>query len=71
MTDHTCFAVSRTEAELASELIALFGSTAAHEAKRRGNKARDKGNALHFCTWRKAEQLITLLDPDTHRQTIH
>jgi hypothetical protein len=71
MTDHSCFAVSRTEAELASELIALFGSDAAHEAKRRANKSRNKGNAIRFCTWRKAEQLIALLDPANPRQTLH
>jgi hypothetical protein len=64
-------AVSRTEADLASELMAVYGADAAAEAGKRARMSRDKGNAIRFCTWRKAAALITLMDSAHGGQTLH
>jgi collagenase-like PrtC family protease len=53
--------VDRVTAELAAEMIALFGSGAGTEARARAFRSRDLGNAINYCRWRQAERFITLL----------
>lgn len=64
-------AVDRTSADLAAELIAIFGASAGQEAARRADRSRDAGNAIRFCTWRQAERLIILLSTSCSHGTVH
>ena len=61
----------RVAGELAAEMLALFGGTAAAEAKRRATKSRNIGNALGYCTWRQAERLIEQLTATNDQFTVH
>ena len=64
-------AVHRETAELAAEMLALFGATAADEARARARISRDRGNVIHFCRWREAARLIRFLPVDHEGRTIH
>ncbi len=70
MTSQT-LVVARAEAELATEMIALFGSDAAPQAKARAERSRNLGNAVRFCTWRQTERLISLMSAEAVQGTIH
>jgi hypothetical protein len=63
--------VSRTIADLAAEMIALFGGSASVEAKARAERCRGAGNAINFATWRQTERLIVLLSAEETRGTVH
>ncbi len=63
-------AVNRETAALATEMMALFGDTAAHEAASRADRYRDAGNAINFCHWRQAERLILLLSTERVQGTL-
>jgi hypothetical protein len=71
MIERPALAVSRIEADLASELIAIYGGDAAAEATKRARLSRDKGNSIRFCTWRKAAALITVMDSAQGSRTLH
>jgi hypothetical protein len=68
---HTQFTVDRTTADLAAEMIALFGKDAGTEAAMRANRSRDAGNAVRFCRWRMAERFIAVLADEQSVRTIH
>lgn len=53
--------VDRVTAELAAEMIALFGTSAGTEARARAFRSRDLGNAINYCRWRQAERFIKFL----------
>ncbi len=61
----------RVAGELATEMVALFGDTAAAEASRRAHHSRNLGNALGYCTWRQAERLIEQLTAMSSQFTVH
>ena len=63
--------VDRTVADLAAEMIAIFGGTASAEAKARAERSRGAGNAVTFATWRQTERLIALLSDEATRGTLH
>lgn len=63
--------VDRATADLATEMIALFGDSAATEAALRANRSRDLGNAVRFCRWRLAGRLIDMLADDQAVHTRH
>ena len=63
--------VNRTSADLATEMMALFGSGAGEEAARRANHSRNSGNVVGYCAWRQAERLIIVLAADVSRGTVH
>lgn len=63
--------VDRTVADLAAEMIAIFGGSATDEAKARVERSRGAGNAVTFATWRQTERLIALLADEGTRGTIH
>jgi hypothetical protein len=63
-------AVNRATAELATEMMALFGTEAGSQAAARAERFRDKGNAVNFCHWRQAERLIILLATEQVQGTI-
>jgi hypothetical protein len=64
-------AVNRTIADLAAEMIAIFGSSASDEAKARVERSRGTGNAVTFATWRQTERLIAILSAEASSGTIH
>ena len=61
----------RVAGELAAEMLALFGGTAAAEANRRASKSRNLGNVSGYCAWRQAERLIEQLMADSDHFTVH
>ena len=63
--------VDRTVADLAAEMIAIFGGSASDEAKARVERSRGAGNAVTFATWRQTERLIGLLSTQASPGTIH
>ncbi|MEY2926883.1 MAG: hypothetical protein RL367_1360 [Pseudomonadota bacterium] len=63
--------VDRATADLAAEMIALFGDDAAGQAALRASSSRDAGNAVRFCRWRLAGRLIDLLADDQLVHTLH
>jgi hypothetical protein len=64
-------AVDRTVADLAAEMIAIFGGSASAEAKARAERSRGVGNAVTFATWRQTERLIAILSSQASRGTVH
>ncbi len=70
MTTQTV-AVDRAAADLAVEMIALFGPTARDEAFLRARKSRDAGNACSYRHWRQAVRLIDMMLPVTPPSTFH
>lgn len=63
--------VDRTTADLATEMIALFGKDARRQIVMRANHSRDAGNVVRFCRWRLAGHLIDSLSEDVGDQTVH
>jgi hypothetical protein len=63
--------VDRTIADLATEMIAIFGSSAPAEAKVRAERSRGIGNAVTFATWRQTERFIAFLSNDATNGTLH
>jgi hypothetical protein len=63
--------VDRTIADLAAEMIAIFGGTASEEARARVERSRGAGNAVTYATWRQTERLIALLADEATRGTLH
>jgi hypothetical protein len=63
--------VDRTIADLAAEMIAIFGGSASAEAKARVERSRGAGNAVTYVTWRQTERLIALLADEGTRGTVH
>jgi hypothetical protein len=63
-------AVNHVTASLATEMIAIFGDSAALEAANRAERFRDAGNAINFCNWRQAERLILLLSTERVEGTL-
>jgi hypothetical protein len=66
----TTMAVNRATAELATEMLALFGGQAGIEAAARAERFRDRGNIVNFCHWRQAERLIILLATEKVQGTL-
>ncbi len=64
-------AVHRTSAELAIEMIALFGADARSEASLRARRSRNAGNVSHYCHWRQAVRLIDSLVPVQGNSLLH
>ncbi len=69
MTD-PALTVNRTSADLATEMMALFGSDAGGEAGRRASRSRSSGNLVGYCAWRQAQRLILVLDVDSATGTL-
>ena len=65
------WAGDRATAELAAEMIAVYGLEAGREAARRAERCRDAGNSVNFCNWRQAERLIVLLATGRAQGTVH
>jgi hypothetical protein len=63
--NHQVFFAGRTAFADADELITLYGSGAAGEAKLRASRSRDLGNVILFCHWREIERLIGAITCDT------
>jgi hypothetical protein len=70
MTD-TALTVNRASANLATEMMALFGDNASGEAGRRARHSRDLGNVVGYCAWRQAQRLILVLERDLAETTLH
>ncbi len=67
----SAFSVTRTSADLATEMMALFGRDAGGEAARRASQSRNRGNIIGYCAWRQAQRLIMVLDSQATRGTVH
>jgi hypothetical protein len=67
----SAFTVNRTSADLATEMMALFGSEASGEAARRASHSRNSGNVVGYCAWRQAQRLIIVLGTDVPEGTVH
>ena len=63
--------VNRTSADLATEMMALFGANASDEAARRASHSRNAGNVIGYCAWRQAQRLILLLEAPAPLGTLH
>lgn len=61
----------RRVADLAAEMMALFGDDAVGQAATRADASRDVGNLSNFCRWRDVERLIAHLSGDEAGQMLH
>ncbi len=68
---HLPLTVDRLTADLATEMIAIFGKDAASQAALRATRSRDLGNAVRFCRWRLTERFIDLLADGEAAHTLH
>lgn len=64
-------ASSRDAANLATELLALFGAQAGEEARARARVSRHNGNLHNFCRWRETERLIRFMANRDDAATVH
>jgi hypothetical protein len=57
--------------EIATDLIATMGETAAAEAASRARHYRTLGNAVRFCEWRQIERIVSVLSQPISFGTVH
>lgn len=62
---------NRASAELAAEMLALFGTDAPDQARARARTSRDRGNVQHFCNWRQAERLLKAMTITADGGSVH
>lgn len=55
----------------ATDLIALYGPHALHEAAARAENSRNVGNVIHYCRWRQIERTIAMLNAEDVTGTVH
>ncbi|SDC61532.1 hypothetical protein SAMN05444678_104105 [Sphingomonas sp. YR710] len=57
--------------EIATDLMATLGETAAAEAASRARHYRTLGNAVRFCEWRQIERIVSVLSQPISFGTVH
>jgi len=62
---------NRASADLAAEMLALFGPEAPVQARARARTSRDRGNVHQFCNWRQAERLLKVMADEPVGGSVH